>query len=505
MSAAAPTAARKAAAPCAETLAASVTVLLVMTVLQRSIGLIRGILFCRWLDPAELGQWDLAFGFLMLAAPVAVLGLTGSYGRYLEHYRQRGQLRTFLRRTGMCVAALTAAAVAGLILFPTWFSQFIFGQSESQHLVVLLAAGLLALIGFNFLYELFGGLRMFRLVAALQFWQSLLFAVGGVALVLLWKPTADSLVMAFGAACAVCVAWSLPRLKETWQSLDDGGKLGHRELWSKIVPFAASVWVTNWLANLFDVVDRWMLVHYSGHTAAEALAEVGNYHAARVLPLPLLAVAALLRSAVLPHLSHDWENGRRQEVSARLNLCVKLWGLTMLSGAAALLAVAPWLFQVAFGGKFEGGLAVLPLTLAYLSWAAIANVAGSYLWCAERAGLGSLALLAGLLANVGLNLALVPWLGLAGAVCATALANALALGLTHAFNDALGVRRDLGVWAISAAPCLLMLGPLPVLVALVLLLHQAVRREWLFTADEKRKLAALIRRASNWMTDKVTR
>src|SRR6187549_1339532 len=81
-----------------DTLAASVTILLVANLVQRSIGFGRGILFCRWLSPDELGTWDMAYSFLLLASPVVVLGLPGTFGRYLERYRQRGQLRTFLRR-----------------------------------------------------------------------------------------------------------------------------------------------------------------------------------------------------------------------------------------------------------------------------------------------------------------------------------------------------------------------------------------------------------------------
>ena len=44
-------------------LATSVMLMLVMTVLQRLVGFGRGIVFCRWLDPEQLGQWDVAFGF----------------------------------------------------------------------------------------------------------------------------------------------------------------------------------------------------------------------------------------------------------------------------------------------------------------------------------------------------------------------------------------------------------------------------------------------------------
>ena len=58
-----------------DTLAASVLILFAITLLQRGVGFGRSVLVCRWLDADQLGRWDLAFGFLMLAAPVLVLGV----------------------------------------------------------------------------------------------------------------------------------------------------------------------------------------------------------------------------------------------------------------------------------------------------------------------------------------------------------------------------------------------------------------------------------------------
>ena len=478
----------------AETLAGSVAVLLAMTIAQRGVGFVRSILFCRWLDPTELGQWDLAFGFLMLAAPVTVLGLTGGYGRYLEHYRQRGQLRSFLHRTVLCVGGLVIVSMATLVLWRAWFSQAIFGSPQCESLVLLAAAALVALVAFNTLFELFGGLRLFRLAAGMQFFHSLLFAGLGITLALLWKPTALSLVAAFGGACAVCWIGSLPWLRKAWRSVPpDTTVLRHAELWRKIVPFAASVWVTNWLANLFDVADRWMLAHYGAADTAAALSDVGNYHAARVLPLPLLAIAALLRSAVLPHLSHDWEAGRRQAVGEQINFVLKLWGLLLLIASAGLLLAAPTLFDVAFRGKYSGGLEVLSLTVLYLGWEGMSAVATSYLWCAERPSLGSLPLAAGLALNIGLNLLLVPRYGLHGAVTATTLANLLSLSLAFALNAYLGAKPSRAVWLISLAPVSLLLGPWATAAVTLVLLHQAWHREWLFTAAEKARLTAFVR------------
>src|SRR4051812_26554121 len=57
----------------------SIAIMLVLTAVQRLVGFGRSVLFCMFLSPFELGQWDIAFGFLLLAAPVAVLSLPAAF------------------------------------------------------------------------------------------------------------------------------------------------------------------------------------------------------------------------------------------------------------------------------------------------------------------------------------------------------------------------------------------------------------------------------------------
>jgi O-antigen/teichoic acid export membrane protein len=237
-----------------------------------------------------------------------------------------------------------------------------------------------------------------------------------------------------------------------------------------------------------------MLVHYSTADAATALADVGNYHAARVLPLPLVAIAALLRSALLPHLSHDWEAGRRESVRGQLNFMLKIWGLTMLIVSTGLVLAAPTFFEVAFRGKYLGGQNVFTLTVVYLGWEAMAAVATTYLWCAERPGLGSLSWAAGLAVNIGLNLLLVPRYGLHGAVIGTAVANLAGLALAQWLNAQMGAPASRAVWVITLAPAALLVGPAAGCAVALLLVHQAWSRSWLLTAEERRRLLGFVRR-----------
>jgi len=86
------------------------------------------------------------------------------------------------------------------------------------------------------------------------------------------------------------------------------------------LPFAGWVLLGSVLINLLGVIDRYMILHFSPRLSAKAaLDAVGNYYAARVVPLLLVSIATMLATIIIPHLSHDWEAGRRDLVVSMLN------------------------------------------------------------------------------------------------------------------------------------------------------------------------------------------
>jgi len=69
---------------------------------------------------------------------------------------------------------------------------------------------------------------------------------------------------------------------------------------------------------------------------------------------------------ILPHLSHDWEAGRREQVAARLRLILKLFGFALFAGAVAVLLAAPLLFVMTLSGSRSSWLYLL--MMAGLAW-----------------------------------------------------------------------------------------------------------------------------------------
>lgn len=476
-----------------ETMLSSIAVVLLVSVLQRSVGFGRAVLFCRWLDADQLGQWEMAYGFLILASPLAVLGLPGSFGRYLERYRQSGRLGLFLRRTTGWTLGLAGGSLALLAWQRPLVAHLVFGSADRVDPVGGVLACLAVVILHHFFEAVFAGLRMFRVVSTMHFVHSMTFAGLSLGLLVWWRQSAASVVLGYAGACVVSLTavsvWALLRIE---RSPDAGGAVAHREFWPPLMRFAAWVWITNLLTNVFSVIDRYMIVHCGGFSTEEALVQVGNYHTSTIVPVLLVSVANLVVGAMTPHLSHEWESGRRSAVGAQLNLALKLTTLAMLVAGVAVLWFCPLLFRFAFENKYEGGLAVLPWTLAASVWFSLLLVAQTYVWCAEKSHRAAAPLAVGLVANVLLNLWLLPLWGLAGAVVATAIATLVALLGQLEVNRRTGMPVHGSTLLLAFAPALLATNASAAAIGAVLIVGAAIGGHGLFRVKERAKIAAAL-------------
>lgn len=486
-------------------MAGSVLILLAATVIQRTIGFGRGVMFCRWLTPETLGQWEMAYSFLLLAAPLIVLGVPGSFGRYLEHFSQRGHLQTFLLRTAAWTAACCLVGVTVVLWFAPHVSQLLFGSPDRAELIRGIGFCLVAIIVHHSLTSLLTALRLFRVVTVVNFAQSTIFATVALAL-LCFNASVSSILMGYATGCVLAslgaILWVWPGLREIDRPIEP---LPHFNFWPKLLRFAFFVWVSNLLAHLFALVDRYMIIHYSGMEASEALNQVGYYHSSRIVPLLLVSFADLLSGLVMPHLSHDWEAGRRQQVGARLNLTVKLTGLGMTAFGVAVLLFGPLLFDVVLQGKYSDGLVVLPWVLAGCVWYGIYSIAQNYLWCAEKAKLAAAPLAIGLGVNVLLNLLLLPVWGLFGAVVATGLSTLLCLATVLVISRRHGMQLDIGTALVALGPLALTAGVVPAAAIFATLLVAALGTDLVLNNAERTQLKSLAAEWINKWTPKTQR
>jgi polysaccharide transporter, PST family len=468
-----------------DSFAYGVLIMLTINVGQRVIGLLRNLGFCQFLSDAELGHWALANSFFIIAAPLAVLGLPGSFGKFVEYYRLRNCLRSYLTRVAIVCLVSTLLFVAGIVAASDSFAWLVYGDTATLRVVAWTGVALLAQVAYNFVFEATLSLRHVRVISWMQMAHGVcftLFGVAGLALSNDWSV----LLPAYSASCMLgtvvgaAFIWS-----RNQRELSHRGPLLHGEMWPRILPFAAALWLTNLLTNSFELSDRYMLLHYcpSGISAGQAL--VGQYYCGRIIPNLLTSVALMLGGILLPYLSKDWEAGNRQAVETRMRQLLAVVSLLFTSVSVVAILASPLLFDGLFSGRYQGAHAILNLSLVQCMWSSLAIISGTYLLCAEKVHTGSINLLCGLLVNIGLNLPLIHYFGLTGSVLATTLANLLLMLLTFHALRRLGCNLGGRTIALAFLPLIVLFGSTTAAVGIAIIVFLAGRTEWILSAADR--------------------
>lgn len=475
--------------------ATGVLVMLLLNLVQRVVGLLRGLGFCHYLSDVQLGQWALVNSFLVIGVPIAVLGLPGSFGRFVETFRSRQQLGDYFRHVltvSLCGLLLVCVSI---LAFPQQFNWLIFREQSSYGVVVWCVITLISFTAFSFVNELVAALREVRAVSLMQFTQSVVFGVVGLAILSI-QPQWSMLLPSFTVACllgtvpGVYVIMSSYRAE--FQCISQTEHMDARSLWRRILPYAFALWVMNLLTNLFEVSDRYMLLHLIHGAEQSGQALVGQYHCGRILPNLLTSIALMLGGVLLPYISADWEAGQPHRIAARLRQVLQSIsiGFTLLSIAA--MCVAPLLFHYGFQNRYQQAESILPISLVQAVWTSLFIAAQAYLLCIERGKRLAVLMIVGLILNLALNGWLIPQHGLFGAVLATSIANLVTLLLLLWQMSRHGCWMGWGTLALCLTPLSVAAGPVVAAFTLSIIVFIAGRTNWLLSSADREQIDAAL-------------
>ena len=454
----------------ADTLAVGVSVVLIMTVVQRGVGFMRGIWFCRLLDEPSLGRWAMAFGFLSLVTPMMLLGIPGSLPRFIELYLQQRQLAGFLRRILALTALVSSLAVFSMLVAPGLFGKLVFDDSGSIQLVFALALAVGTVILFNVTNEILAGLRLVRLGATNQFINSVAFTVLGGYWLASGGQVAGLLVM-FALSCLIGAVpgwWAFLRSAANWSTPEASEVcFPAKSMWGRVLPYAAALWSMNLLSNAFELADRYMLLHFTNGGPETGQRFLGQYHSSLIIPYLFISLANMGASMLTPYLVVDWEKGEKEQVAQKLERFLMMTATMFTAAAAVALVCCPWIFDNFLQGRYSEGLNVMPMCFVFSVWFAISTLAQAYLWVSERGKLVAIVMAVGLATNIAANAILVPRVGLDGAVWGTLLSHFVVLvGSWWAIGKS-GFRLDSTTVWMTILPATLIAGPAVALAATV--------------------------------------
>ncbi|MCA9129529.1 MAG: oligosaccharide flippase family protein [Planctomycetales bacterium] len=476
-----------------------VAVMLVVNFAQRIVGLVRGLGFCHFLSDEQLGNWSLANSFFVIGVPLALLGLPGGFGRFVEHYRRQNHLGDYLVNV-LCVTSLGLLVISVWMLWaPNSFSWLVFHQAAAGSYVIWCLVTFISLVVFSVVYEIVAALREVRVMSLMQFLQSTVFALIGLPLIATYG---DWLLLlpSYAIACSLASLLGIAVLWRGYGSeLVPRGSLDRCAMWSRIIPFAASLWLMNFLSNLFEVSDRYMLLHLCSGGVEAGQAAVGQYHCGRILPNLFVSIALMLSGVLLPYMSADWESGRREQIAASMRQMIQSTCMAFMAISIGALSFAPLVFQYGLGGRYGAAESLLPLALAHVIWVSIFLIAETYLLCAERGRQLIQVLVAGLCVNVALNWWLIHAYGLIGAVAATSIAGLFTLLLLFGTLSRNGCSVDVATVVLCCTPIAVAFGAIPAALILCIVVVVAGRTNWLLSdADRQQIDRALLPRLKRW-------
>jgi O-antigen/teichoic acid export membrane protein len=370
----------------------------------------------RTLGASNYGIWSLIQVTINLIVPFAGLALGDSIIRFLAAEKDRAKVADgFL---SVCTVVFISGSLASLLLFALagLLARSIFGDPEAAFYIRLASAQILLNCMFNTSICFIRMQRKIGLRTAITLLQSLatlgliiLFVVTGYGISGVLIATLLALTLANVVAFAVT-------LRQTGLHMPKFGDMKKYLRWSiPLVPNAGILWIVH-------VSDRYMVSFYIDTTAAgiySAAYSIGNYAYFALMPLGIV---------LYPYVVKTYDEGHPEQTAKYLKYGLKYLMMVSIPSAFGLSVLAGQLMDLLTKPEFAPGSRVVPL-VAF----------GGVIFCLYQIGvyiihvanktrltvwlLGSSALL-----NVGLNVVLIPRMGMVGAAWATLVAYSV-LGL----------------------------------------------------------------------------
>ena len=391
-----------------------------VNIIQGLVGLATIVTFTRLLEPSQFGDYALGFAAMSLLHTAVFTWNEAAMARYWVGESDRGHGRQHaatIYRTWLALLTVLPVALAAALLIP---------MSPGLKLAVI--AGVLSVLP-----RTFAKLAQERRraegdvagAATIEIIQTL--GAFGLGAILAWQGFGGAApLIGFGLAAVVCMIWALPQeVVESRQGTFEAPR-AKRHL-SYGLPVALSLI----LALALSTTDRFLLAAFLDE------ATVGVYHAGYSLANRTLDVLFIwLGAAGGPALIAALERGgaseltraAREQASLMLLLCVPAAvGLALVAAPLAQLMVGPELAQgaahvtpwIAVSGLLAG------LTTYYFHQAFTLS---------QRTRLLLVAMAVPALANLILNLILIPRFGLDGALWATVASYGLGLAASIALG-----------------------------------------------------------------------
>jgi O-antigen/teichoic acid export membrane protein len=395
----------------------------------------------KWLGATPFGTWSLIWTTVVLITPLALLSLGITVTRFLAAERSADKIRE-----GFISAVFTVFAAGvffSLVLFLCSgpIATSIIGEIDSSYLVRLGSFMILT----QALSQM--SIAFFRTFRQMKWFSALLVAKAAIQLglmvwflVLGWE--IRGVIIAVLVSDVLCIFVALAAaLKQIGFSFPKFTELkGYLKYGLPLVPNAAILWVIH-------TSDRYMIGYFM---KAE---DVGIYSAAYTLAHIMALFLGSLQVVLFPTISKSYDDGEMAKTKTYLKYSLKYLLMLTIPAAFGLSILATPLLRILTTAEFTSGNTVIPFVAAGLVIFSFYQVCLYIIHLVKKTYWTVRLLSIAAALNIGLNLLLIPHMGILGAAVATLIAYGV-LGILTVIVSFRYFRFDLGfsfLWKIVLA------------------------------------------------------
>jgi O-antigen/teichoic acid export membrane protein len=370
---------------------------------------------------ADYGAWALIMVTLGLLPQLVTLGLPTAMTRFLAAATDKREIREDFYSTGFIVL-LTSSIVSGLFfLFVPQIAAALFHNNLTTALLLvpnILIACLIVFVSFYFItfqqmkrYTVLTLVNAYLETALVAYFVLSGYGLEGAVIALLIGQLVVFAVMLY--LIVAQIGFAIPKFRRVRQHLAFGMPL---------VPANLSGWIV-------DSSDRYLIALFLGAAA------VGYYSPGYALGSTVSMVSAPFALLLLPVLSKHYDDDNIGDVRTILAYSLKYYAGTALPCVFAISVLSkPLLLLLTTQQIAANGYLVTPLVAAGTALIGATAIFGVILTLKKKtAMIGTIWVLSAAL-NFGLNLVLIPYLGLIGAAVTTFLAFLFALVLITRYS-----------------------------------------------------------------------
>ncbi|APW99712.1 flippase [Halobiforma lacisalsi AJ5] len=366
----------------------------------------------RILEPDGYGALYWAIGVLMVVQLLADLGIGKSTARYISEYREKdeGQIPHLLRSAVAYQLIVLAVVAYALLVFHDRIAVLL-GDPEAAP---FLAAGVLFIVansvsGFSMMaFQGFNRLGYSAAVQAVSGATRLVFAVGFVLLGFGALGALFGYIVGYAMAGAFGVGVLYFKFYRTYEPAEEYEEGLSRRLAEYSVPLTAT--------RSANVIDKRLDIVLVGVFLPSAA--VGFYQLGKQVVDFVLAPSESLGFTISPNFGEQKANDQLEQARRIYEESLTHTMLVYIPAAAGLVLVADPFVTMVFP-EYEGAVPVLQVLAGFVVLQAITNLTSDSLDYLGRARSRAIAKGVTAVTNFGLNLVLIPTIGVVGAALAT--------------------------------------------------------------------------------------